>query len=190
MGSTWGSIRPYLALLAASTPQRDQNRARLTKFLRFDPAQCELTLLNVSCYTHNSPFHRRYAMSILASSPLSTVNNGEMRTLSPTFSTLIAPMEAQLPHLSPLVSRSNRPLTYTFAHQVRALVYYHREAFTSGQDLLQAAHEDPLARALMVPETGLGESTFYEANADRGSQQMFELLDRLTQQVSKRLKIA
>ena len=42
----------------------------------------------------------------------------------------------------------------------------------------------------MVPETGLGESTFYEANADRGSQQMFELLDRLTQQVSKRLKIA
>ena len=129
-------------------------------------------------------------MSILASSPLSTVNNGEMRTLSPTFSILIAPMEAQLPHLSPLVSRSNRPLTYTFAHQVRALVYYHREAFTSSQDLLQAAHEDPLARALMVPETGLGESTFYEANADRGSQQMFELLDRLTQQVSKRLKIA
>ena len=41
MGSIWGSIRPYLALLAASTPQRDKNRARLTKFLRFDPAQCE-----------------------------------------------------------------------------------------------------------------------------------------------------
>ena len=42
MGSIWGSIRPYWALLAASTPQRDKNRARLTKFLRFDPAQCEL----------------------------------------------------------------------------------------------------------------------------------------------------
>ena len=42
MGSILGSIRPYLALWAASTPQRDKNRARLTKFLRFDPAQCEL----------------------------------------------------------------------------------------------------------------------------------------------------
>ena len=41
MGSILGSIRPYLALWAASTPQRDQNRARLTKFLRFDSAQCE-----------------------------------------------------------------------------------------------------------------------------------------------------
>ena len=129
-------------------------------------------------------------MSILASSPLSTVNNEEISTLSPTFSTLLAPLEAHLPHLSPLVSRGNRPLDFTFAHQVRALVYYHTEAFTSGQDLLQAVDNDPLARALMVPESGLGESTFYEANADRGSLQMFELLDRLTQQVSKRLKIA
>ena len=128
-------------------------------------------------------------MSILASSPLSTVNNEEISTLSPTFSTLLAPLEAHLPHLSPLVSRGNRPLDFTFAHQVRALVYYHTEAFTSGQDLLQAVDNDPLARALMVPESGLGESTFYEANADRGSLQMFDLLDRLTQQVSKRLKI-
>ena len=46
MGSIGGSIRPYLALLAASTPQRDKNRARLTKFLRFDPAQCELLINN------------------------------------------------------------------------------------------------------------------------------------------------
>ncbi len=42
----------------------------------------------------------------------------------------------------------------------------------------------------MMPETGLGESTFYEANANRGSQQMFEWLDRLTRKVGKRLKIA
>jgi len=129
-------------------------------------------------------------MSILASSPLSKVNNEEISLLSPTFSQLLAPLEAHLPHLSPLVSRSNRPLDFTFAHQVGALVYYHTEAFTSGQDLLQAAHDDALAGSLMVPESGLGQSTFYEANADRGSLQMFELLDRLTQQLSKRLKIA
>jgi len=81
-------------------------------------------------------------------------------------------------------------LDFTFAHQVRALVYYHTENFTSGQDLLQAAQDDPLIGSLMMPETGLGESTFYEANANRGSQQMFEWLDRLTRKVGKRRKIA
>ena len=42
----------------------------------------------------------------------------------------------------------------------------------------------------MVPDTGLEKSTFYEANAQRGSPQMFELMDRLSKQASKRLKIA
>ena len=74
-------------------------------------------------------------MSMLSSSPLSTGNNEEIRGLSPTFSTLIAPLEAHLPDLTPLESGSNRPLDFTFGHQVRALVYYHTEAFTSGQDL-------------------------------------------------------
>jgi len=128
-------------------------------------------------------------MSMLASSPLSSINNEKIRGLSPTFSTLMAPLEAQLPYLTPLESGSNRPLDFTFAHQIRALVYYHTEAFTSGQDLLQAAHDDPLVRALMVPDTGLGKSTFYEANANRGSQQMFEVLTHLTQKVRKRLRI-
>ena len=57
-------------------------------------------------------------MSILSSSPLSGDNNVEMNSLSPTFSTLIAPLEAQLPYLTPLASRSNRPLDYTFDFQV------------------------------------------------------------------------
>ena len=128
-------------------------------------------------------------MSLLSSSPLSSCYKVETDRVSPTFSTLIAPMEAQLPHLSPLVSRSNRPLTYTFAHQVRALVYYHTETFSSGQALLQAAHEDPLAHQLMVPESGLGKTTFYEANADRGGPQMLALVNRLSKKVSKHLKV-
>ena len=128
-------------------------------------------------------------MSILSRCPLSRGNNVERRALSPTFSTLMAPLEAHLPSLTPLVSGSNRPLDFTFDHQVGALVYYHTEAFTSGQDLLQAAHEDPFVGALMVPATGLGESTFYEANATRGSQQLLELVDRLAKQVGKRLQV-
>ena len=128
-------------------------------------------------------------MSLLSCSPLLSSNNAESRLLSPTFSTLIAPLEAQLPHLPPLVSRSNRPLTYTFDHQVRALVYYHTENFSSAQALLQAAHEDPLAHQLMVPDSGLGKTTFYEANADRGCQQMLALVNRLSKKVGKHLKV-
>lgn len=128
-------------------------------------------------------------MSLLSNSPLSNSNNAESDLLSPTFSSLIAPMEGQLPHLPPLVSGSNRPLAYTFAHQVHALVYYHTETFSSGQALLQAAQEDPLARQLMVPEGGLGKTTFYEANANRGCRQMLALVDRLSKKVSKHLKV-
>ena len=62
-------------------------------------------------------------MSLLSCSPLSDVNNEEKGVLSPTYSALVAPMERQLPYLPELVSRSNRPLTFTFSHQVHGLVY-------------------------------------------------------------------
>lgn len=111
-------------------------------------------------------------------------------TLSPSFASLIAPLEGQLPHITPLESKSNRPLSFRFDCQMRALIYYHTEAFTSAQDLLQATEDDPLARQLIVPEEGLGQSTFYEANQSRGAVQMIELLDRLSKKVAKRLKMA
>jgi len=128
-------------------------------------------------------------MSLLSSPPLLSSNNVAMDRVSPTFSTLIGPMEAQFPHLPELVSGSNRPLEYTFAHQARALVYYHTESFSSGQALLQAAHEDPLAHQVMVPEGGLGKTTFYEANANRGCRQMLALVNRLSKKVSKHLNV-
>lgn len=130
-------------------------------------------------------------MSWLSCSPLA-LECGEWAggPVSPTFAQLIAPLEAQVPYLTPLVSRSNRPLHFTFDYQVRALVYYHTEASTSAQDLLQAIAWDPFVHQLIVPEGGLGESTFYEANATRGSRQMLELVDRLSKKVAKRLKVA
>lgn len=98
-------------------------------------------------------------------------------------------MEKQLPYLPKWVSRSNRPLTFTFAHQVHGLVYYHTQGFTSGQDLLQALSEDPLAHQLIVPESGLGETTFYEANVTRGVPPMLALVERLSKKASKQLKM-
>lgn len=129
-------------------------------------------------------------MSLLSCSPLALVCGDRVEPpQSTTFARLIAPLEAQVPHLTPLTSRSNRPLSFTFDYQVRALVYYHTEAFTSAQDLLQAAWCDPFVHHLLVPADGLGESTFYEANATRGSRQLLELVDRLSKKVAKRLKM-
>lgn len=125
-------------------------------------------------------------MSILSCSPLSP--HGEETPFvreSPTFSTLLAPLEAQLPYLTPLVSGSNKPLTYTFEYQMRGLVYLHTEACTSAQDFLSAAQHDPFANRVAVPASGLGESTFYEAISNRGTLQMVELLERLSKQASK-----
>lgn len=127
-------------------------------------------------------------MSLLSCSPLSSGNNAEIDRLSPTFSTLIGPMEAHFSYLPELVSGSNRPLDYTFAHQARALVYYHTEAFSSARALLQAAQEDPLARQVMVPDSGLSKTTFYEANANRGCRQMLALVNRLSKKGSKHRK--
>jgi hypothetical protein len=42
-------------------------------------------------------------MSMLSSSPLSVDNNVAMSSIAPTFSIFIAPLETQLPYLTPLV---------------------------------------------------------------------------------------
>jgi hypothetical protein len=125
-------------------------------------------------------------MSIRSYSPLSPVKeeNGNKKE-SPTFSTLLHPLEAHLPHLTPLVSGSNRPLSYTFAHQIRGLVYYHTAHCESAQDLLESARCDGFVNQLLIPKSGLGESTFYEASANRGGIQMVELIDRLSKKACK-----
>ena len=130
-------------------------------------------------------------MSILSASPLSPMNKeSDFGKGSPTFSDLLSPLEGQLAYLPPLESGCNRPLTYTFEYQIRALVYYHIETFDSGLDLLQATESDAFVKSLLVPCGGLGQSTFYEANATRGSDQMIALFNRLYKKAAKHAPIA
>jgi hypothetical protein len=130
-------------------------------------------------------------MSILSTSPLSPIGKvTDFGKGSPTFSALLAPLEGQLAYLPPLVSGSNRPLSYTFEYQIRGLVYYHIETFSSALELLQAAEEDAFVKRLLVPEQGLGKSTFYEANATRGVDQMLVLFKRLYKKASKQTPMA
>lgn len=137
-------------------------------------------------------------MARLLTCPIGIPGQGfDASVTSPTFDQVWAPLEELLPTITPLESQGNHPLSFTFPYQLKSLVYYHTEAFTSAQDLLQAMREDPsclrsrkqVVRQTLVPPGGLGESTFYEANATRGASQMLEVLDRLSKKVSKRLKI-
>lgn len=121
---------------------------------------------------------------VLPGSPVDSV------VISPTFSTLMAPLEAILPTITPLESKGNRPITFSFELQVKSLIYYHTEEYTSAQALLEAMREEAFVRQPLVPEGRLGQSTFYEANATRGVPQMLEVMDRLSKKVSKRLGIA
>ena len=127
-------------------------------------------------------------MHIISTSPVS------MPTLplgtpvdSPSFEALVAPLETVLPTTTPLLSSSNRRITFTFEYQLRSLIYYHVEECTSAQDMLQKIEHDPFVHHLLVPPEGLGESTFYEANSTRGKIQMLETFDRLSNKVSKSL---
>ena len=109
---------------------------------------------------------------------------------SPTLEALVAPLETILPTITPLVSGCNRRLTFTFEYQLRSLIYYHIEECTSAQAMLQKMAKDSFVHHLLVPPEGLGETTFYEANATRGAIQMLEVFDRLAKKVSKSLGFA
>lgn len=130
-------------------------------------------------------------MGLLSTSPLSMPNLVVGSPIhSPTFEVLIAPLQSVLPTITPLVSSSNRKMTFTFDYQLKSLIFYHTEAYPSAQALLQEMQRDEFVRHNLLPEEGLGESTFYEANATRGTTQMLEVFDRLSKKVSKCLGLA
>ena len=131
-------------------------------------------------------------MSILSISPVSLPNLCVGASISsPTFSMLMSPLETILTEITPLESTSNRCITFTFDYQLKSLIYYHTEEFTSAQALLEEMQaEDSFAHHNLVPETGLGESTFYEANASRGLTQMLEVFGKLVKRASKRSGVA
>lgn len=127
-------------------------------------------------------------MPLFSTSPLSIPNLPLGTPIhSPTFEALIAPVESLLPTITPLQSRCNRPITFTFDSQLKSLIYYHIEECSSAQALLKLIHDDAFAQQTLVPPQGLGESTFYEANANRGATPMLEVLDKLSRKVSKHL---
>jgi hypothetical protein len=108
-----------------------------------------------------------------------TVKPWNKQAKAPSFSALFQPVHTILPHLPPLEARGNRPLHMEFEHQLKALILYHLEEYTSGTELLQVLEEDSFAREEIAPPQGIKKSSFFEAVNSRGLEQLTYLFQEL-----------
>jgi hypothetical protein len=100
---------------------------------------------------------------------------------------LVKPVKDALPLITPLKSRSNRPLTFTFEHQLNSLIWFHLHEHESGRDLLQVLEQDEFASSHIAPPEGVSRSAFFEAMNSRGVEQLLEMYHILQRQAKKQL---
>jgi hypothetical protein len=106
---------------------------------------------------------------------------------APSFNILYKPVIDILETLTPLKSRGNRPIKFGFNDQLKSLVFFHLEEYTSGRHLLQALKEDGFACNEIAPAEGIEQSSFFEAINDRGLLQLMEVFYALQGRATKLL---
>ncbi len=97
----------------------------------------------------------------------------------PSFHELLAPVYKILSHTPPLEAKGDRPLQMTFEHQLKALIFYHLEEYSSGSHLVQALEEDDFAKKEIAPPDGIKKSSFFEAVNHRGLEQLLYIFEKL-----------
>lgn len=100
------------------------------------------------------------------------------RSLSSYFQ-LTRPIDDLLSKITPLKSKSNRPLNFTLEHQLHSLVWFHLHEYQSGRELLQVMKKDKFARRHIAPPEGVSQSSFFEAMNTRGVVQLLEIFNLL-----------
>src|SRR5476651_1554788 len=98
------------------------------------------------------------------------------------FRTMLVPLRKMLKFDKPLESRGYRPLQMTFDDQLKALIFFHLEEFTSGSELLQALEQNDFAKECVAPPKGIKKSAFFEAINNRGLEQLGEVFTHLVKQ--------
>lgn len=98
------------------------------------------------------------------------------------FNRLLDPVRRLWRPVSPLTSRGHRPLQLTFDDQLKALVYYHLQEFSSGRELIQALEQDDFAKECVAPPKGVKKSAFFEAINTRGLEQLTEIFTVLAKE--------
>ena len=103
---------------------------------------------------------------------------------SVTFDKLMQPTVNTMENVPDLTSGGHRPLKMDFEEQLRILVYYHLQEYSSAQQLLQALKEDDFASQHIAPEQGIEKSSFSEAINGRGLEQMLHVFTHLQMQAA------
>jgi len=106
---------------------------------------------------------------------------------APSFGKISLPIDNAMINMPPLEARGNRPLKMTFEDQLKMLIFFHLEEFTSAQELLQVIEEDDFARHAIAPEEGIKKSSFAEAINSRGLEQLAHIYRNLQADAASRL---
>lgn len=102
-----------------------------------------------------------------------------------SFKPMYDPVQRYLREVTPLTSKGDRPLQLSFEDQLKALIYFHLEEFSSGRELLQALEQDDFAKECVAPPKGIKKSAFFEAINNRGLEQLAELFQLLLKDAKK-----
>lgn len=109
-----------------------------------------------------------------------------------SFARLFKPALDALSSVTLLRSRTNKPMTFTFEHHLKALVYFHLQEYESGRELLQALQQDDFARAYIAPPEGVSRNSFFEAMNNRALEQlsqMYHLLQGKAKSFCRRIAV-
>jgi hypothetical protein len=104
------------------------------------------------------------------------------RLKSGIFNRMLAPILKRFKPLIILESRGDRPLQMTFDDQLKALIFFHLEEYSSGRELLQAFEQNDFAKECVAPPNGIKKSAFFEAINTRGLEQLGEVFSHLVKE--------
>ena len=106
-----------------------------------------------------------------------TIEPPRRNQTAPSFHELLVPVYRILAHTPSLEAKGDRPLQMEFEHQLKALIFYHLEEYSSGSHLIQALEEDAFARKEIAPPDGIKKSSFSEAINHRGLEQLLYIFE-------------
>jgi hypothetical protein len=111
----------------------------------------------------------------------------KQRRKSRAFKLILAPIFERFKSEKELESRGCRPLQMSFDDQLKALIFYHLQEYSSGSELLQAMEQNDFAKECVAPSKGIKKSSFFEAINTRGLEQLTEVFTHLVKQAGKAL---
>ncbi len=111
----------------------------------------------------------------------------KQRRKSHAFKLILAPIFERFKSDNQLESRGYRPLQMSFNDQLKALIFYHLQEYSSGSELLQALEQNDFAKECVAPPKGIKKSSFFEAINTRGLEQLTEVFSHLVKQAGKAL---